>query len=75
MLANEQMRIAAQCMAAIFGGPGVFYIWLSFYRPGQAVTGFIYLAIATVLALYADRKDTGHPVLRGAVARLLGKRR
>jgi hypothetical protein len=74
MLANDQMRIAAQCLAAIFGGPGIFYIWLSYYRPGQAVTGFIYLAIATVLALYADRKGESRPVLRGAVARFLKRR-
>lgn len=77
MLANEQMRYGAQAMAAIFGGPGIFYIWLSFYKPGQAVTGLIYLAIATALALYADRKGKSRPAGRRALARIriLGKRR
>jgi hypothetical protein len=68
MLGNDQMRIAAQCMAAIFGGPGIFYIYLSFYRPDHAVTGLIYLAIATALAWVADAKPEARPARRGALA-------
>jgi hypothetical protein len=75
MLAPNQMRFAAQAMAAIFGGPGLFYIYLSFYSPWEAVTGIFYLAIATALALYADRTGDSRPVgggpgpLRKAVIR------
>lgn len=63
MFANEHMRLGAQTMAAIFGGPGIFYIWLSFQNPnpGDAVTGIIYLAIATALALAADKGAVGEP--------------
>jgi hypothetical protein len=79
MLAHEQMRFGAQIMAAIFGGPGVFYVVLSFQRPRDALTGLIYLVIATTLALYAGGKPEPRTVRRGAVARckaiLLGKRR
>ncbi len=79
MLAQEQMRFAAQTMAAIFGGPGIFYVYLSFYKPHEAITGFIYLAIATALALYAERSGEARPLARGTLARakavIRGKRR
>ena len=79
MLAQEHMRFAAQTMAAIFGGPGIFYVYLSFYKPYEAITGLIYLAIATALALYADRAGETLPLARGTLARakavFRGKRR
>jgi hypothetical protein len=63
MFANEQMRMGAQIMAAIFGGPGIFYIWLSFEYPntGDAVTGIIYLSVATALALASGKDTLGEP--------------
>ena len=78
MLAQEQMRFGAQVMAAIFGGPGIFYVWQSFHTPIDAVTALIYLAIATALALYAEGK-TEHRAAQAVAARckaiLRGKRR
>jgi hypothetical protein len=75
MLGQEQMRFAAQTMAAIFGGPGIFYVYLSFYKPYEAITGLIYLSIATALALYADRTGETRPLLARAKAVFRGKRR
>ena len=70
MLAHEQMRFGARIMAAIFGGPGIFYVWESFYQPIDAVRALIYLAIATALALYADGTAEQRAAARiGAVAR------
>jgi hypothetical protein len=77
MLEQEQMRFGARVMAAIFGGPGIFYLWLSFYEPINAVNALIYLVLATALALYADGKS--EPRAARAMARakaiLRGKRR
>jgi hypothetical protein len=53
MLAHEQMRWGAQIMAAMFGGPGIFYILESFNDPGNALTGLIYLGMATALMVMA----------------------
>ena len=71
MLANEHMRWGAQTMAAIFGGPGIFYIIESFARPADAITGIIYLLIATGLALSSQDRSARqaqprHPARRGA---------
>ena len=68
MLANEHMRWGAQTMAAIFGGPGIFYILESFARPADAVTGIIYLLIATGLALSSMDKSAA-PAPRPGTAR------
>lgn len=76
MLPHEQMRIGAQLLAAVFGGPGIFYVWRSFGNPGDAATAVLYLALATVLALYAGAPAKG-PSL-GALARcraLLARKR
>lgn len=79
MLAHEHMRFGARIMAAIFGGPGIFYFWLSFSEPANAVTALIYLGIATALALYAEGKAEPRAARIGALARckaiLSGKRR
>jgi hypothetical protein len=61
MLAHEQMRWGARVLAAIFGGPGIFYLWLSFSHPENALTAAIYLVLATVLSIYA-----GEPAQRPA---------
>jgi hypothetical protein len=78
MLAGEQMRWSARCMAAMFGGPGVFYAWLSFFEPREAITAIIYLVIATALILSveeaAGRPDVGG-VLQRCAARVRATRR
>ena len=53
MHAQEQMRYGARILAAIFGGPGIFYLYLSFQRPDMAFTAVIYLLIAVALSFYA----------------------
>jgi multisubunit Na+/H+ antiporter MnhB subunit len=57
MLANEQIRIGARALAAIFGGPGIFYLWLGLSRPDAAMTGAIYLVIALALSLVAEESS------------------
>jgi hypothetical protein len=61
MLGLDQMRFGAIVMAAIFGGPGVFYSVESFENSSFALTGVIYLGIGLAL-LYAvhitDRSST-----------------
>jgi len=57
MLAHEQMRWGARAMAAIFGGPGIFYLWLSFSHPENALTAIIYLALATALSIFAGEES------------------
>jgi len=64
MLAHEHMRWGARVLAAMFGGPGIFYLWLSFHYPENALTAAIYLALATVLSIYA-----GEPSAERAKAR------
>ncbi len=49
MSAMDQMRFGATVMAAIFGGPGVFYCVESFVMPSLALTGILYLAAALLL--------------------------
>jgi hypothetical protein len=57
MLASEQMRYSAQIMAAIFGGPGIFYVIESFDMPDYALTGILYLVVATALAKFAEDRS------------------
>jgi hypothetical protein len=68
MLNNEQMRIGAQCMAAIFGGPGVFYAIESFQNAENALTAVIYLAIATALAVVSAPQSDHRRAGGGALA-------
>ena len=53
MLAHEQMRWGSQIMAAMFGGPGIFYILESFSDAGNALNGIVYPA--------GDGADRGGP--------------
>lgn len=49
-------RLGGQALSAILGGPGVFYVWYSFYEPWQAANAVILLGAATAisLSLYPD---------------------
>jgi hypothetical protein len=57
MLASEQMRFSAQIMAALFGGPGIFYVIESFDTPNYALTSILYLVVATALAKFAEDRS------------------
>lgn len=62
MLPQEQMRMGAQILAAIFGGPGVFYVWRSFDNPDDGLRAAFHLVVASLLALYSGapiRMDLG----------------
>jgi hypothetical protein len=74
MLAHEQMKWGARCLAAIFGGPGIFYLWLSFNQPENALTAVIYLALATALSIYAG-EPSAEPARRRAGFRVTKRRR
>jgi hypothetical protein len=51
------MRFGAIVMAAVFGGPGVFYSIESYLDPSFALTGILYLGIALALLWTAQGKD------------------
>ena len=68
MMSREHMRAGAQFLAAIFGGPGLFYLWLSFYRPEEAMTAILYLSIATAITLTLGEPER-QPAQFGALAR------
>ncbi len=52
---QELMRMGARVLAATFGGPGIFFLWLSFGDiPGTALNAGLYLAAALVLTYVAD---------------------
>ena len=79
MLPREQMQFGAQIIAAVFGGPGIFYLWESFRgNPGDAATAFLYLGLATALLLAAGRggaADKRPGTLAWCKARLPGAQR
>lgn len=45
------MRLGGQALAAILGGPGIFYVWYSFYEPREAASAVILLGAASVISL------------------------
>jgi hypothetical protein len=55
-----EMRVGSQLVAAILGGPGVFYLWRSFDAPEDALRAVIFLgaAAAISLALYSKSGDS-----------------
>jgi len=57
MFAADQMRFGAIVMAAIFGGPGVFYSVESFVDPSFALNGIIYLGVGLALLYAAQGKE------------------
>lgn len=61
MLPLEHMRMGAQVLAAIFGGPGIFYLWRSFGGAadcqGDALNAVLYLIAATALVLVAGQPE------------------
>jgi hypothetical protein len=61
-------------MAAVLGGPGIFYVWLSFYDPLAAVRAAIFLgaAMAISIFLYPDLFD-GHRGAFKAIQRIAGR--
>jgi hypothetical protein len=73
-MSGDSMRIGGQAMAAILGGPGVFYLWCSFYEPVMALKALIALGAATAISvfLYPESFD-GHRDTFKAIGRIAGK--
>jgi len=69
-MSEDSVRIGGQALAAILGGPGVFYLWCSFYEPLFGLKALIMLGAATAISvcLYPESFD-GH---RGAL-RVIGR--
>ena len=47
----EVMRLGSRALSIILGGPGIFYLWHSFYVPVDAARAVIFLGAATALNL------------------------
>lgn len=47
----REMHLGSQAIAAILGGPGIFYLWHSFYVPEDAMRAVLFLGAATVINL------------------------
>ncbi len=77
-MSEHFMRLGGQALSAILGGPGIFYVWYSFYEPRAAANAVILLGAATAISvvLYPaslPRHDAALKVIRriaGSVARL-----
>lgn len=65
----EHMHLGSRALAAVLGGPGVFYVVHSFQVPTDALKGVIFLGAATAinLLLYPEVVDVD------AVGRLVAK--
>lgn len=79
-MSGPLMRLGSQTLAAILGGPGIFYVWYSFYAPWAAANAVILLgcAIGISVFLYPELQlsPRAQRVLRriaGHVARLTGR--
>lgn len=80
-MSGHFMRVGAQALAAILGGPGIFYIWYSFYAPWAAANAVILLGCAVTISffLYPELQPTSQGALRLIrriavhVARLTGR--
>ncbi|HXS38571.1 MAG TPA: hypothetical protein VN766_00215 [Stellaceae bacterium] len=80
-MSGPLMRLGSQTLAAILGGPGIFYVWYSFYAPWAAANAVILLgcAIGISVFLYPELQGSPQSALRlirriaGHVARLTGR--
>jgi hypothetical protein len=70
----ESMRLGSQALAVILGGPGVFYLWHSFYVPTSSLKAVLFLGAATVinLMLYPEvlGTDGGLSTINRVVAKI-----
>ena len=73
-MSGDTMRLGGQALAAILGGPGIFFLWCSFYEPIYGVKALILLGAATAISvfLYPQSFD-GHRGTVKAIGRIAGK--
>ena len=68
-----EMRVGSQILAAVLGGPGVFYLWRSFYAPEDALRAVIFLGAAGAISFMLFRETSEHhrpSVLRRLLVRI-----
>jgi len=51
-MSEHFMRVGAQALSAILGGPGIFYVWYSFYAPWTAADAVILLGCAVTISFF-----------------------
>lgn len=70
----EPMRLGGHVLAAVFGGPGMFYLYLSFFLPILALKAFLFLGAAMIIniLLYPEvlGSDRGFAAFHRALARI-----
>jgi hypothetical protein len=73
-MSGDNMRLGGQALSAILGGPGVFYLWCSFYEPLFALKALIMLGAATAISVYLYPESfDGHRSTFKAIGRIAGK--
>jgi len=70
---QEPMRLGSHVMAAALGGPGIFYLWASFYVPELALKAFLFLAAALTINLLLYPEVLGAENGLGTVQRVLAR--
>ena len=81
-MSGHFMRVGAQALSAILGGPGIFYVWYSFYAPWAAANAVVLLGctIAISFFLYPELQPPTQGAMRlirrmaGHVVRLTSRR-
>ena len=56
MLSGMVLRTAVAAMSALFGSLGVFFVYLSFLKPGLAVHAVVFLTIALAILWSSPQK-------------------
>ena len=73
-MGEDSVRIGGQAMSAILGGPGMFYLWCSFYEPVFGLKALIMLGAATAISVYLYPESfDGHRGTIKAIGRIAGK--
>src|ERR1700676_1014785 len=73
-MGEDSVRVGGQAMSAILGGPGVFYLWCSFYEPLFGLKALIMLGAATIISVYLYPESfDGHRGTFKAIGRIAGK--
>jgi hypothetical protein len=70
---QEPMRLGSHVLAAILGGPGIFYLWESFYVPPLALKAFLFLAAALTINLLLYPEVVGADSSFATVQRVLAR--
>lgn len=56
MIAYQMLRVALQTLSAVFGGIGVFALYVSFYQPVAGLTAILMLGTATAMVRLTEQR-------------------